>query len=102
MNNITPWTKEQIEKLKELHADGTDPEDMVKPLGRPLQGIYKKLQRLGLSEKKQSWTDTQDRLLLQLINSNPPKTFKEIAKQLGRTENAVTRRYYRVVGGGGV
>lgn len=65
-----------------------DLRDFAKSLNIPVESVYRRLRRLGLT-KVRRWTEKEDQYLRDHYDS---KTISNIAKQLFRTERAITTR----------
>jgi len=95
--NVNPWTKTQLEQLRNMYQNSSDREIALK-LGRTPMSVRSKIKKLGLAKqlkkmglkrtRRGSWTAEQ---VESLKNLCPVKTRAEIARQLGRTKEAVAR-----------
>ena len=47
-NAFAPWTAEQEQTLLELHRAGTPRREIAKQLGRPIGGVHRRLEKLGI------------------------------------------------------
>lgn len=47
-NAFAPWTKEQEQTLLELHSVGIPRREIAKQMGRPIGGIHRRLEKLGI------------------------------------------------------
>lgn len=81
------WTLPMDEKLIASYVN-IDLREFAKSMNIPVEAVYRRLRRLGLT-KVRRWTEKEDQYLRDHYDS---KTISNIAKQLFRTERAITTR----------
>lgn len=89
-----PWSPADEARLRELRAQGKGRQEIAAALGRTVPSVSGRLQKLGLSERKQpDWTAVDDARLDELLGRHVP--YAEIARRLGRSVNAIIIRCKR-------
>lgn len=83
------WTKEEITKLVELKQNNVSYDEIATILGRTTKSVTNKISNLGLGEKLNYWTEEEDTLLIENLNTF---SLAEIAIMLGRTRRSVSSR----------
>lgn len=75
-------------------------EEIANYLGRPIDGVRKKSNRMGLTERKDIYTDEEDQVIVALFHTSP---YNHIAALLGRTQEAIRARakYLKITGNKG-
>lgn len=91
-----PWTKAEVELLRQGYAEGIPTLEIAEKLNRSWRSIRGKAHRLGLSHAwRNSQLYSQDEDIF--IKNNAQKlTRYEIAQALGRTEGSVSQRGIRL------
>lgn len=90
--SVNLWTPEEDALLRRLWP-ALSVEQIAERIGRPVKGVYRRANRLGLTCGNQAakvpWTPEEDKVLKERIGS---MTYAEIGELLGRTEKSVKHR----------
>ena len=92
-----PWTSDEEEELRALAAENVPRDVMAGQLQRTPNSIRMKLKSMGLYEPKPAgrpWSEADDDALVNRFLEGA--TFASLAKDLGRSENAVVSRLVRL------
>jgi hypothetical protein len=75
-------------------------EEIANHLGRPIEGVRKKSNRMGLTERKDLYTEEEDQVIMAIFHTSP---YNHIAALLGRTQEAIRARakYLKITGNKG-
>jgi len=96
-NEMKPWSKKDIEKLKRLYPN-LPTDEVAKILGRTVKAVKHKAYALGIKKQRdyfvrngkkinrKRWTDEEIKILRELY---PKESAKSIAKKLGRPVNSI-------------
>lgn len=88
-----PWTPDEEEELRALATEKVPRDEMAAQLQRTPNSIRMKLKSMGLYEPKPAgrpWTEADDDTLVNRFLEGA--TFAQLAKDLGRSENAIVSR----------
>lgn len=108
------WPQEQVDQLRELHAQGLSSLEIGKAIGRSEKAVTHKLGHLGLRRpaalikaraasviliiaQNGGWTEEQMTRLVELNDKG--LSAAEIAANLGKSKNAVLGKLFRLRGG---
>ncbi|MBO7544267.1 MAG: hypothetical protein J6T02_01655 [Bacteroidales bacterium] len=92
-----PWTKDEVEELKEMTAASVPLQDIAAHLQRTPNSLKLKLQGLGLLVKNPAakpWTPEDDDALVKLYNDGA--AFPAMAEHFARSERAVIARLVKL------
>ena len=92
-----PWTKDEVEELKEMVAADVPLADIAAHIQRTPNSLKIKLQSLGLLVKQPApkpWTPEEDDEVVKLYNDG--ESFPAMAEHFGRTERAIIARLVKL------
>lgn len=92
-----PWTKDEVEELKEMTAASVPIPDIAAHLQRTPNSLKLKLQSLGMLVKNPApkpWEAEDDDALVKLYNDGA--AFPAIAEHFGRSERAIIARLVKL------
>ena len=92
-----PWTKDEVEELKEMTAASVPLQDIAAHLQRTPNSLKLKLQSLGLLVKNPAakpWAPEDDDALVKLYNDG--EAFTAMAEHFGRSERAIIARLVKL------
>ena len=95
-----PWTEDETEELRRMHADGIPQADMAGQLGRTPNAVKYKLQSLGLYQPKpaaKAWTPEDESALVSMYRTGA--SFADMAAAFSRSERAIIERLIRLRAG---
>lgn len=89
------WTREEIERLAELRAEGRTRQECAAILGRALWGVDSVIKRRALPRVRDAeWNAEEFRALLRMKMAR--KTIAEIAAKLGRSQRATSAKWQKM------
>lgn len=101
MSGNRPWTREEDGYLARMHLAGCSDELISEAIStarciRSPRAVKDRRRRLGLIKDtyRRKWTDKETKLATQLYLQG--KTAKQIARNIGRTDNAVVFKLQRI------
>ena len=93
-NRGDKWTENEISLAKELYLKGYSFSEVASKTNHSEIAVTKKIQNLGLSNRKVLWTDEDLHNLRDLFNQG--LSYSEIAKKLGKTVRACQGKAIRL------
>ena len=91
MGSSNRFTEDEITYISEHFAEQTY-DELAANLGRSASGVKKVARDLGLTQSYRMWTPEED----EALKNAHGKSMAEVAKELGRQENAVAHRMRRL------
>jgi hypothetical protein len=88
------WTENEISLAKDLYIKGISLSEISKQVNHSVGAITKKIQELGLSNRRIDWTDEDIQKLKELYENG--YTYPEIAFELGKTTRGCQAKAIRL------
>lgn len=94
------WTCGEIQQLREFTAQGMPNKIIAEKLGRKLSSVHGQLVRQGIQspnrpkQTRRRWRPEEDKFIINAVKNGKSRRF--IARQLGRTMEAVKRHQLEI------